>query len=402
MESPDADSLAAWNETLHQLENCGTHSYCEETGCLQNSRSDNDQVWKKPYSNRCAIRTASVSCVNGQHDSFISQDSIPLPVHPCVIVDTRDPLSVTNDLLGNDVHIERFDSSLDFDKAWTVEKPAQEHVQSQVTGSNSDVLGINKVAQVTLSSLFGDATQPTLCSTVNVLSQKVRIISNTSHVLSEEQRQEGSVHSTHRGTKCSEALVHTERCHLVASLSSGNSQPTTLKPLVQHKPQRPERFIFDFTNNTNEDGVTRDEVEANNWEHNSPSGKDNTSDAFFTHSSLNTISSSQWNNNSNQPDEEPLIEVDGWCHLPKIRTKSLSAKQQQGRWGLPEAEVRIWGAQILLALESLHEQGIVCRDLNPRNILLNDGEYIPGQYSHICIIRRNFMSCCLPFLSPTF
>uniref|UniRef100_A0A673K8E8 Ribosomal protein S6 kinase-like 1 n=1 Tax=Sinocyclocheilus rhinocerous TaxID=307959 RepID=A0A673K8E8_9TELE len=30
------------------------------------------------------------------------------------------------------------------------------------------------------------------------------------------------------------------------------------------------------------------------------------------------------------------------------------------------------GAQILLALESLHEQGIVCQDLNPRNILLRD------------------------------
>uniref|UniRef100_A0A673I003 Ribosomal protein S6 kinase-like 1 n=1 Tax=Sinocyclocheilus rhinocerous TaxID=307959 RepID=A0A673I003_9TELE len=46
-----------------------------------------------------------------------------------------------------------------------------------------------------------------------------------------------------------------------------------------------------------------------------------------------------------------------------------------GRWGLPENEVRLWGAQILLALESLHEQGIVCQDLNPRNILLcNSGE----------------------------
>uniref|UniRef100_A0A087Y918 Ribosomal protein S6 kinase like 1 n=1 Tax=Poecilia formosa TaxID=48698 RepID=A0A087Y918_POEFO len=39
-------------------------------------------------------------------------------------------------------------------------------------------------------------------------------------------------------------------------------------------------------------------------------------------------------------------------------------------WGLPEGEVRVWGAQILLALESLHEQGVLCRDLNPRNILL--------------------------------
>ncbi|XP_062862806.1 ribosomal protein S6 kinase-like 1 [Trichomycterus rosablanca] len=373
LESPDPD-LLTWNETQHQLESCGTHSYCEETGCLQNSRSDKDQVWQKPSSNPCAIRTDSVSCLNGQHDRFISQDSFPLPVHPCVIVDTRDPLSVTNDLLGNDVHIERIDSSLDFDKAWTAHKPAQEHVHLPDTGSNSDILGINNAAQITLSSLFGDATQPTLCSTVNVLPQKVRIVPNASCLPSQGQKQEGNTHSTHgRTNHCSETLVHTERCHLVANLSSGNPQPGTLKPLVQHKPQRPAHFLFDFTSNTNEDGVNRDLVEdgTNNWEHFSPTYKDEASDAFFTHSSLSTINPSHWHNNSKEPEEEPLIEVDGWCHLPKIRTKSYSVKQQRSRWGLPEAEVQMWGAQILLALESLHEQGIVCRDLNPRNILLN-------------------------------
>lgn len=68
--------------------------------------------------------------------------------------------------------------------------------------------------------------------------------------------------------------------------------------------------------------------------------------------------------------EDQIIEVDGWCHLPRIPVKTQKPEKAVQCWGLPEGEVRVWGAQILLALESLHEQGILCRDLNPRNVLL--------------------------------
>uniref|UniRef100_A0A3Q3VMC8 Protein kinase domain-containing protein n=1 Tax=Mola mola TaxID=94237 RepID=A0A3Q3VMC8_MOLML len=69
------------------------------------------------------------------------------------------------------------------------------------------------------------------------------------------------------------------------------------------------------------------------------------------------------------------------------RVSSATDKSMQNCWGLPEAEVRVWGAQILLALESLHQQGILCRDLNPRNVLLTGNGKVCltffGQWSEV-------------------
>ena len=38
---------------------------------------------------------------------------------------------------------------------------------------------------------------------------------------------------------------------------------------------------------------------------------------------------------------------------------------------MKEEQVKQWAAETLVALEALHEQGVLCRDLNPRNLLLD-------------------------------
>uniref|UniRef100_A0A4W3II95 Protein kinase domain-containing protein n=1 Tax=Callorhinchus milii TaxID=7868 RepID=A0A4W3II95_CALMI len=47
----------------------------------------------------------------------------------------------------------------------------------------------------------------------------------------------------------------------------------------------------------------------------------------------------------------------------------------------------VWVAELVLALESLHQQGIVCQDLNPRNVLLDSSGHVCltyfGQWSEV-------------------
>lgn len=45
---------------------------------------------------------------------------------------------------------------------------------------------------------------------------------------------------------------------------------------------------------------------------------------------------------------------------------------------IPEEFVRCWAVEMVSALDSLHQEGIVCKDLKPQNILINS----KGQGSH--------------------
>uniref|UniRef100_A0A8C6Z593 Ribosomal protein S6 kinase like 1 n=1 Tax=Nothoprocta perdicaria TaxID=30464 RepID=A0A8C6Z593_NOTPE len=70
------------------------------------------------------------------------------------------------------------------------------------------------------------------------------------------------------------------------------------------------------------------------------------------------------------------------------RCRSVGARGHgQRAWAVTEEQVRLWAAEILLALEGLHQQGVLCRDLNPRNLLLDAAGHVRltffGQWTEV-------------------
>ncbi|KAM4690732.1 ribosomal protein S6 kinase-like 1 isoform 1-T2 [Rhinophrynus dorsalis] len=82
------------------------------------------------------------------------------------------------------------------------------------------------------------------------------------------------------------------------------------------------------------------------------------------------------------------------CNLSDSRDPDqFSGEWDSLGWSVPESQVRLWGAQLVLALETLHQEGVLCRDLNPHNLLLGDN-------GDICLTyfgqwREVENSCCL-------
>ncbi|NWW83710.1 RPKL1 protein, partial [Rhynochetos jubatus] len=76
--------------------------------------------------------------------------------------------------------------------------------------------------------------------------------------------------------------------------------------------------------------------------------------------------------------EQPLS---GQCQSPSSRGHGRRA------WAVKEEQVQLWAAEILLALEGLHQQGVLCRDLNPRNLLLDAAGHVRltffGQWTEV-------------------
>ena len=47
---------------------------------------------------------------------------------------------------------------------------------------------------------------------------------------------------------------------------------------------------------------------------------------------------------------------------------------------IPEACIRNWGAEIFLAMDDLHRLGIIWKDFNPRNLLMDEKGHVVLSY----------------------
>lgn len=57
---------------------------------------------------------------------------------------------------------------------------------------------------------------------------------------------------------------------------------------------------------------------------------------------------------------------------------SVSLDNSPPAVGILSSQVRLWAAQLVLALDTLHQEGVLCQDLNPRNLLM-------GEKGEVCL-----------------
>lgn len=420
-ESPDTDFTTSWDETQQRLESCGTHSYIEETGCLQNTRSAAsfytklDRLTLLSGQTRTQINTrihppAPSLCLH-------TTETQEKPALPLSCARVSQALDVMSELHEQKAGMGLIECSSDFEVAWKAADSAHncEKVNPYAV-TDSDLhgtLGQTATAPHTSQTSFKKAGSPN--SENNGLSSSPAILHLPLHCQTQIRgRASWDVNGSHQGSVLSgnSADVVTDS----KEAKQDSSSPTTEERNGMVVIRSTDRAVFSDHTDTKitsespwlsavkykgethcseaREGVKEacellspgekvapaKEGSLPSWYSSGPLGAPPHSrreDAFLKSEGLEG------------QEEDQIIEVDGWCHLPKIPVKSSTPtdKAMQTCWGLPEAEVRVWGAQILLALESLHQQGILCRDLNPRNILLTSNGKVCltffGQWSEV-------------------
>ncbi|XP_070698718.1 ribosomal protein S6 kinase-like 1 [Pempheris klunzingeri] len=449
-ESPDTDFPTSWDETQQRLESCGTHSYIEETGCLQNTRSARSFYTKL---DRLSLHSGSTRT---QVDPRIHPPAPSLCLHSS---ETQEqpalPLSCTRVSQALDVMSERLakkagmgltECSSEFEVAWKAVDPAHncEKINPYaVTDSHShSTLGQTPHTSQTsfikagspnsenkgLSSSPAILHLPLHCQTqirgraswdINGAHQGSILSSNSADMVTDSKQDSSSPTTEERNGMV--VIRSTDRAvfsdHADTSITSESSRPSPASlchgiagkqgsfsgvPLsgVKYKGETRSSEAREGVEETckllspTEKVVPARERSFVGWFSSAvpPNRKTEERDDFLKSYGC-----------KKGQGEDQIIEVDGWCHLPRFPVKSTTPadKAMQTSWGLPEAEVRVWGAQILLALESLHQQGILCRDLNPRNVLLTSNGKVCltffGQWSEvqaeICSTAMEQMYC---------
>lgn len=431
-ESTD-DFPTSWAETQQQLESCGTHSYIEETGCLKNTRSAASFYTKLERltlysgSTRSQVNThihppAPSLCLH----SGETQEHPALPLS-CARVSLA--LNAMSELNAKKAGMGLTECSSEFEEAWKSADSVQncEKINPYaVTGSPSHSAQ-GQTTPHTNQTSFLKAGSPN--SENNGLSSSPAILHLPLHCQSQIRgRASWDNSSPHQGS-----VLSNNSADVITETKQDSSSPTTEERNGMIVIRSTDRAVFsDHTDTRTSESSWPSpaslchSIAGKQWTFSGvslalsgvkskedtgsseageglevacePSPREKVATAggrsfvsWFSSATPGTppykktesLDASLKTGGSEGQGEDQIIEVDGWCHLPRFPVKSSSTdKAMQTCWGLPEAEVCVWGAQILLALESLHQQGILCRDLNPRNVLLtSNGECLKYLYN---------------------
>lgn len=407
-ESPDTDFSNSWDETQQRLDNCGTHSYIEETGCLQNTKSAVSFYTKLDQFTLLSglTRTQVKTHIHPPVPSLClhSSEAQEKPALPLSCARVSRALGVMSELHKKEAGMGLIECSTDFEAAWKAADPTHTYKRTNpyaVSGKNLQG-ATSQTNQTSFQRTEPPKSQTDALSCSPAIlhlplhcqtqirgraswdtngSHQGSFVGGSSEEINAEPKEESSpvveerngmivIRSTDRAVFSDQGdttIISESSWDFPASLFHKNN--TQLSSSEVHKKQQ------------NCPGGGKQGVEVA-CEVLCPGGKNPKAGSYVSWFSPDPLGATSHSDTKNveEPErhgEEQIIEVDGWCHLPHFpaKTSKSADKALQSCWGLPEAEVRVWGAQILLALESLHEQGILCRDLNPRNILLtSNGE----------------------------
>lgn len=362
-ESPDADSPSAWDETQQRVESCGTHSYIEETGCLQNTRSAASFYTKL---DRLSLHSGPT---RAQLDARIHPPAPSLCLHsaktqekaalPLSCARVSQALGVMSELQKQKAGMGLVECSSDFEEAWKAAEVAHNCEKLNPYAVTDSNLQTAPHTNETSFHIASDNKRHPRSSSPAILHLSLHCQTQTHSRAPWDTNgsYQGSVLSATSADLVTDSPSTEERNGVVVIRSTDRAvfSEHTDKTILSKRPRAPSASL-------SHNGAT---IQGSKPTGEEPEG--------VGESLVGWLSSGTSQGQSHAVDDQ-IIEVDGWCHLPQLASLRASV---QTCWGLPEAEVRVWGAQILLALESLHQQGILCRDLNPRNVLLtSSGESV--------------------------
>ncbi|XP_076017625.1 ribosomal protein S6 kinase-like 1 [Genypterus blacodes] len=417
-ESPDTDFTTSWAETQQRLESCGTHSYIEETGCLQNTRSASSFYSRLERLTLISgpARTQGSTHIHPPAPSLClhSTETQEKPALPLSCARVSHALGVMSGQNMKTLGQGLIECSSDFEVAWKAADPTHNCEKINPYAVTDSDLG--QTAPHTNQTSCGKAGAPNSENNSLSSSSSPAILHLPLHCQTQiHGRASWDTNGSQEGSGLSGSLVNPDSPQHSKAAEQDGSSPTVEERKAMVEIRSTDRAVFSdhmdrtmssqspwtapaslchstakqgnlpaVSLNTKGDGEGVEEA----WELLSPGGKEvpqregplsercpfgpPEAPAQRRIGDMDAFLKSEGSEGRGEEREDQIIEVDGWCHLPRFPLKSSGAEDKvvQTCWGLPEAEVRVWGAQILLALESLHEQGLLCRDLNPRNVLL--------------------------------